>query len=56
MYEILRKELWFNISARHGFANITPQVGEALRESKVKEGLVLVNVRLPTSAVSSTIS
>jgi thiamine phosphate synthase YjbQ (UPF0047 family) len=39
-----RKELWFNIPARRGFVNITPQVEEALRESGVKEGLALVKI------------
>jgi thiamine phosphate synthase YjbQ (UPF0047 family) len=38
-----RKELWFNIPARRGFVNITPQVEACLRESGVREGLVLVN-------------
>ena len=38
-----RKELWFNIPARRGFVNITPDVEVALRESGVQEGLVLVN-------------
>ena len=38
-----RKELWFNIPSRRGFVNITSQVKEALRESEVREGLVLVN-------------
>lgn len=38
-----RKELWFNIPGRRGFINITPEVQLALRESGVKDGLVLVN-------------
>ena len=38
-----RKELWFEVPARLAFVNITPQVEEALRESKVQEGLCLVN-------------
>lgn len=38
-----RKELTFNIPSRRGFVNITPQVEEALRESGIQEGLVLVN-------------
>ena len=38
-----RKELWFHISNRRGFVNITPEVETALRESGVQEGLVLVN-------------
>ncbi|HYD96588.1 MAG TPA: secondary thiamine-phosphate synthase enzyme YjbQ [Noviherbaspirillum sp.] len=38
-----RKELWFNTPARRAFINITPQVEEALADSGVREGLVLVN-------------
>ena len=38
-----RKELWFNIPTRRGFVNITRDVEAAIRESRVKEGLVLVN-------------
>ena len=38
-----RKELWFNIPARRGFVNITPQVEDCLRESGVREGFILVN-------------
>ncbi len=38
-----RKELWFNTPQRTAFINITPQVEEALRESGIKEGMVLVN-------------
>lgn len=38
-----RKELWFNIPTRGGFINITPDVEDAVRESGIKEGLVLVN-------------
>lgn len=38
-----RKELWFEIANRRGFANITPQVAEAVRASGVREGLCLVN-------------
>jgi len=46
-----RKELWFNISARRAFINITPQVNECLRESGIKEGLVLVNAMHITASV-----
>ena len=46
-----RKELWFNIPERRGFVNITPQVDEAVRESGVKEGLVLVNAMHITASV-----
>lgn len=38
-----RKELWFELPTRRGFLNITPQVGAALRESGITEGLCLVN-------------
>ena len=41
-----RKELWFNIPARRGFINITPEVEIAIRESGIKDGLVLVNASL----------
>jgi len=46
-----RKELWFNVSARRGFINITPQVEESLRESGIKEGIVLVNAMHITASV-----
>jgi secondary thiamine-phosphate synthase enzyme len=46
-----RKELWFNISTRRGFVNITPQVEEALRESGIREGLCLVNPMHITASV-----
>jgi secondary thiamine-phosphate synthase enzyme len=38
-----RKELWFNIPTRRSFVNITPQVEDCLRESGVKNGLLLCN-------------
>ena len=40
-----RKELWFEVSTRRAFINITPQVEECLQESGIKEGLVLVNTK-----------
>lgn len=46
-----RKELWFNIPARRGFVNITPEVEQCLGESDVKEGLVLVNAMHITASV-----
>jgi secondary thiamine-phosphate synthase enzyme len=46
-----RKELWFNIPSRRGFVNITPQVEDALRESGIQEGLVLVNAMHITASV-----
>jgi secondary thiamine-phosphate synthase enzyme len=46
-----RKELWFNAPSRRDFINITPQVEECLRESGIKEGLVLVNAMHITASV-----
>jgi len=46
-----RKELWFNIPSRRGFVNITHEVETAIRESGVKEGLVLVNAMHITASV-----
>ena len=43
--------LTFNIPARMGFENITPQVDAAVRKSGVKEGLVLVNAMHITASV-----
>ncbi|AHF89324.1 hypothetical protein OPIT5_02670 [Opitutaceae bacterium TAV5] len=38
-----RKELWFDITRRREFINITPEVEACLRESGIREGLCLVN-------------
>ena len=46
-----RKELWFNVPTRRGYVNITPEVRDALRESGVREGLVLVNAMHITASV-----
>jgi len=46
-----RKELWFNVPGRRDFINITPQVEKCLRESGIKEGLVLVNAMHITASV-----
>jgi len=46
-----RKELTFNIPSRRGFVNITSQVEEALRESGIQEGLLLVNAMHITASV-----
>jgi secondary thiamine-phosphate synthase enzyme len=46
-----RKELWFNTLARVAFVNITAQVEECIRESGVKEGMVLVNAMHITASV-----
>ncbi len=46
-----RKEVWFQTPTRRAFINITPQVEEALRESEISEGLVLVNAMHITASV-----
>jgi secondary thiamine-phosphate synthase enzyme len=46
-----RKELWLNVPGRRAFVNITPQVETCLRESKIKEGLCLVNAMHITASV-----
>ena len=46
-----RKELVINYPKRRGYVNITPKVEQALSESGIKEGLVLVNSMHITSSV-----
>ena len=46
-----RKELWFDVPERRAFINITPQVEACLKESGVREGLVLVNAMHITASV-----
>ncbi len=46
-----RKELWFDIKKRREFINITPEVEECLRESGIKEGLLLCNAMHITASV-----
>ena len=46
-----RKKLWFEIRNRRAFLNITREVEDCLRESGVKEGLVLVNAMHITASV-----
>jgi len=46
-----RKELWMNLPERRGFVNITAQVEQALHESGIQEGLVLVNAMHITASV-----
>jgi secondary thiamine-phosphate synthase enzyme len=43
--------LTFNIPARMGFVNITPQVAEAVRKSGIAEGIVLCNAMHITASV-----
>jgi secondary thiamine-phosphate synthase enzyme len=46
-----RKELWFTTRGRRDFINITPEVEQCLRESGVREGLVLCNAMHITASV-----
>lgn len=46
-----RKELWFELPTRMGFVNITDQVNQAVRDSGIREGLVLVNAMHITASV-----
>ena len=46
-----RKELKFNTKSRREFINITAEVQQAINESGVKEGLVLVNAMNITASV-----
>jgi secondary thiamine-phosphate synthase enzyme len=46
-----RRELWFHVPTRRAFVNITPQVEDALKESGIQEGLVLVNAMHITASV-----
>ena len=46
-----RKELHFNLPARRGLVNITPDVEAALADSGIREGLVLVNAMNITASV-----
>ena len=46
-----RQELWFQVPGRRAFINITPQVEQCLRDSGIREGLVLVNAMHITASV-----
>lgn len=46
-----RKELWFHVPERMGFVNITSEVETCVRESGVREGMVLVNAMHITASV-----
>ena len=47
----ITKHLMFNTKHRHEFINITDKVEEIVKESGVKEGLVLVNPMHITASV-----
>lgn len=46
-----RKELWFETATRRQLINITPEVEECLKQSGVKEGLLLCNAMHITASV-----
>jgi secondary thiamine-phosphate synthase enzyme len=46
-----RKELWLEVPTRRAFVNITRDVESCVRESGVREGLVLVNAMHITASV-----
>lgn len=46
-----RKELFFQIPERRGFVNITGQVRDCLRDSGIREGLLLCNAMHITASV-----
>ena len=46
-----RKELWFNIPTRRAFVNITPLLEDCVRESGIREGLLLCNAMHITASV-----
>lgn len=46
-----RNELWFNVPSRRAFINITEKVNDCLRESRIREGLCLINPMHITASV-----
>ncbi|MCB8964047.1 MAG: YjbQ family protein [Bacteroidales bacterium] len=46
-----RKELWFETSKRRELINITRDVEDCLAESRIKEGMALVNAMHITSSI-----
>jgi secondary thiamine-phosphate synthase enzyme len=49
--KVYRRELHFNLPTRRGLVNITRQVEDALRDSGIQEGLLLVNPMHITASV-----
>src|SRR5690349_19574415 len=47
----LRKELWFETRKRRQLINITPEVERCLKESGIREGLLLCNAMHITASV-----
>ena len=46
-----RKELWFQYPTRRGYLNITGEVEKCIKESGIREGLVLCNAMHITASV-----
>jgi secondary thiamine-phosphate synthase enzyme len=46
-----RKELWFETSRRRELINITSDIEQCLKESSIKEGLILINAMHITASV-----
>ena len=46
-----REELWFETKTRRAYVNITHQVEAAIKNSGIKDGLVLVNAMHITASV-----
>lgn len=46
-----RKELWFEVTKRRALLNITSDIAAAVTESRIREGLVLVNAMHITASV-----
>jgi len=49
--KVYRKELWIHVPERMGFINITDKVIKSLQDSKIQEGLLLVNAMHITASV-----
>jgi len=47
----LTEHLWFNVPARRGFINITPEIEKLVARSGVREGLCLLNAMHITASV-----
>jgi secondary thiamine-phosphate synthase enzyme len=46
-----RKEIWFETGQRREMINITPQVAECLRDSGIRDGMLLCNAMHITASV-----
>jgi secondary thiamine-phosphate synthase enzyme len=49
--ESYRKELWFEASRRRELINMTSNIDQCVKESNIKEGLVLINAMHITGSV-----